>query len=406
MDDESEDIRNEMWLKWAERHGARSRRRFSYKIRRIRQNDPSLTFLSLGVSDEESIPPLLNALEKSKYLVQLDVCCLTLTVGRGLGMMLMQNSSLRHLALHYCNIPSVEAVRIFQSLTVNSTLRILDLSYCSRFFLDDTVSSALSQSLPNMKGLALLKLRCTDLSPLAVEGIFHSLQKNEVLESIDLSENLGVESYIGSSLIKSLPRTMNLQIINVEMTGLSSFFDQRPDLMQTFADGMRVNQKIWKIDGLVLHCVEHYSNKKERESQRQCLKSLDEIEFYKKKNSLMSGRWLTLDQQALWPFVLTRVADNGRFCHDSTFYLIREKCDLLFSSCPVKQSKSKTRPRKKEVGRRRPRQKMKRVPRVKAKPSVPSFSGFHCRIHGGMRLLPIGCCVFENIKPFHSRSCS
>jgi Ran GTPase-activating protein (RanGAP) involved in mRNA processing and transport len=301
---------DEVLAKLQERRDARYRRRFSYKIRRIRVNDPSLTYICVRTDDV--VLPLFQAMKKNTTVVQLEIFCLTLNPVGALGKNLMSNSTLQMLKLNFCSLPSLGAAALFRSFAVNKALRCVDLSR-SHIFHGDHAVTALCQSLPEMTGLESLNLCCTGLSGFAVQGIFQGLQRNSVLQFLDLSDNPDIGSHIATSLIEGLPRLLGLQILSVQMTGLSAHLDQRPDLMKALAKGMTVNSKLWKIDDIVLHRVDYYETPAEKAKQRQCLQYLKEIELHKMRNGVLNGKWLTMDQRSLWPFILTRVASSKTF---------------------------------------------------------------------------------------------
>jgi hypothetical protein len=328
-----------------------------------------------------------------------------------LGKNLMSSSTLQMLKLNFCSLPSLGAAALFRSFAVNKALRCVDLSH-SHIFHGDHAVTALCQSLPEMTGLESLNLCCTGLSGFAVQGIFQGLQRNSVLQFLDLSDNPDIGSHIATSLIEGLPRMLGLQILNVQMTGLSAHLDQRPDLMKALAKGMTVNSKLWKIDDIILHRVDYYETPPEQAKQGQCLRYLKEIELHKMRNGVLNGKWLTMDQISLWPFVLTRVASSTTFRHDLTLFLLKEKCDLL----SLRQNSSQTTKRKvlvpsirpkAVVGRKSPLPRKVRKSSSKcAKSNLSGCSacpGFHCKIHGGMRLLPTRCCTFERIQPLASQ---
>ena len=390
---------------------ARRRRKFSYKIRRIRNNDPSLTFLVENfrcvIDEQEVIPPLLKAMTTNTRVENLNLFSVPIRGIAGFSKMLLANSSLQSLALRDCDLSSLGTTAIFRSLTSNNTLTVLDLSRNSRMFRGNTVVSAIRQSLPIMTGLKSLNLSNTGLAPAAIEAIFYGLQRNTSIQVLDLADNLGIEQALIDSLIESLPQMNGLEILNIQLTNASSSLDQQPEKMVEFSKAMEGNTKLWKLDSIVLHTVDHYSTSKEKEKQRQCFQRLKEIDFYKVRNGLLRSGWLLLKRPSLWPFLLSKLGseqnDAAKFHSDVVFFLLREKCDLLFlhrnkNEDTATATATARSPRKKKSGS--PRQKQRLRTAIASSPNdMVQNPGFYCRLHGGVHLVPNECCPMETLKP-------
>ena len=390
---------------------ARRRRKFSYKIRRIRNNDPSLTFLVENfrcvIDEQEVIPPLLKAMTTNTRVENLNLFSVPIRGIAGFSKMLLANSSLQSLALRDCDLSSLGTTAIFRSLTSNNTLTVLDLSRNSRMFRGNTVVSAIRQSLPIMTGLKSLNLSNTGLAPAAIEAIFYGLQRNTSIQVLDLADNLGIEQALIDSLIESLPQMNGLEILNIQLTNASSSLDQQPEKMAEFSKAMEGNTKLWKLDSIVLHTVDHYSTSKEKEKQRQCFQRLKEIDFYKVRNGLLRSGWLLLKRPSLWPFLLSKLGsernDAAKFHSDVVFFLLREKCDLLFlhrnkNEDTATATATARSPRKKKSGS--PRQKQRLRTAIASSPNdMVQNPGFYCRLHGGVHLVPNECCPMETLKP-------
>jgi hypothetical protein len=404
---------NEIWEKGWDRRVARRRRKFSYKIRRIRDNDPHLTFLLENfrcvVDGQEVIPPLLKAMTTNTRVENLNLFSVPIQGIAGFSKMLLSNSSLQSLALRDCDFSWLGTTAIFRSLTSNNTLTVLDLSRNSKMFRGDNtiVVSAIRQSLPLMTGLKSLNLSNTGLTPAAVEAIFYGLQRNTSIQVLDLSDNLGIQQALADSLIKSLPQMNGLEILNAQLTNASSCLDQQPEKMAEFSKAMEVNTKLWKLDSIVLHTVDYYSTSKEKQKQIQCFQRLKEIDFYKVRNGLLRSGWLTLNRPSLWPLVLAKVGssqrnDAAKFHRDIVFFLLREKCDLLFLHRNKNEDTITASAMARKPGKKRPESTRRKRPRTAISSSPEDMvqnPGFYCRLHGGVHLVPNECCPLETLRP-------
>jgi hypothetical protein len=154
-----------------------------------------------------------------------------------------------------------------------------------------------------MSALKSLNSFSTNISPLGIQAIFEGFQRNLSLQYLDLLENAGIGSQLATSLVESLPQMMSLHILNVEMVGFRSSLmnakiSRRPlqrECLSTPSSGRL----------MVLSCTKlafFLQTKREGEVQRQCLRYLKAIGFYKFRNSIISGKCLMMDQLALWPF--------------------------------------------------------------------------------------------------------
>lgn len=403
---------DEIASKMTERHVARYCRRLSYKIRKIRENDPSVT--SIQVAIEDVLPSLMKAMEQNMYLYRLEISCTSLSIGGVVARMLQANSTLRILKIRACHIPSFSATTIFRSLKENSTLEELDLSLSWGIFesypsvlasrdASRTLADVIMQSTTKLK---TLNLRKTGIRPDQVQKLFQAISRNRSLETLDVSENIEIGTALSTSLVQYLPR-MKLQIINAELTGISECLDQQEPLMAGLARAMKANTSVWKLSGIVLHQVEHYSSEDQRETQRQCIRRFKEIELFQTRNGIIEGKWLLMENMACWPDLLSCVTRGDTcFRNDLVYFLLQQKCEWVGhspQSClqeemtkgggkpPIDIVKLKRTSGElslsEPLSRKKPRGAHERVP--------PGISGYHCPVHSSCGILPRSCCSFE-----------
>jgi hypothetical protein len=405
----------EEWMKQLARAAARRRRKLSYVVRRIGKNDPTLTDLFENFQCEppgaDDVQSLLLALERNTRVTNLTIANCS-DPAPGCARMLSHNMSLKHLTLLDSQITWMGGIPLFRSLTFNSTLESLNLSNNKLLFRGggNLFADAVATSLAQMTGLKVLNLSNTGLTGQAIQSIFWGLERNGSLKSLDVSQNSGVAQEIVDSLIQSLPRMKSLERLDVQMTNISACLDQNPDVMAKMVDSFQKNARLWKLDNIVLHRIEHYATCKEQDKQRRCFELLNQLRYIKRRNGLLAGQLLRMDQRALWPRILAHIGVLQRgddFRLDMMFFLFREKLDLLLPQPSVDAQRpsemgeptSKTkllsaRHEKSTRARKRQRHCCRHQLNENYNP------GFRCQIHGGVRLVPVECCTFEQMQPF------
>ena len=338
---------HDLWIKQVERAAARKRRQFGGKVRRVLQNDPTMVEISenfqCALTAGDILPPLFRALMKNSHLVTLELhsCPLEYMTG-GFAHVLCHNSTLQSLTLRDCHIQSMGAAALFKALTINKTLKRLNLSNNTRLFqlpnhqhqhhhhhhhhpttlvgsqgeTRDPPSHCCPatlalQKLEHFQGLRRMNLSNTGLSPDAIRCILKGLERNDTLQSLDVSQNSAIAPTLVDALCDSLPHMKGLEILNVQHTHLSACFDQQPVRMRQFIQAMERNTKLWKFDSIVLHHVSYYNHPKQQQIQQQCWDEIRSFEYYKVRNGFLAGGWLTMDQQSLWPFVLSKLGGGG-----------------------------------------------------------------------------------------------
>jgi hypothetical protein len=397
------------------RREARRGRQFSYEINKIRQNDPSI--LAVQITMEEYLPSLVKAMEQNTLVVDMEIACLDLGIGGMVGNMLRKrNSTLKKFKIISCHVPDYSATAIFRSLSeTRSTLQELDLSLSwGMFERHDTLDlngpmEALSHLLACSSSLCSLTLRRTEIDSDQVATLFGSISCSKSLETLDLSENSGIGPAVVDSLIQYLPR-LHLQVLNVELTGISECLDQQDELMDDLCTSMEKNTSLWKLTGIILHQVDHYPSEEERDKQRKCVQFFQRLEYFKTRNAILSDNWLRMDSLHLWPLLLADAAKtSNQFCNDMLFFLLREKCSWLrtrnsIRSCEAtpKQSNGPSTTEAATAAQRKRSSNWILQPPPSKKPNGHFLKedpfiilGYSCLVHATRGILPQGCCSFE-----------
>lgn len=420
-----QDEDNEIAERIADRRTARYCRQLSYQVTKIRQNDPSIVAIQVGI--EDILPSLMKAMERNMYIAELEITCIDLCIGGVVGKMLQTNSSLRRLKILSCHVPTFSATTIFRSLPCNSTLEELDLSLSWGMFEGngkEEVTKAISDYFLGSTSLVTLNLRRTKIQSDQILTLFQSIATNKSIEMLDLSENGGIGEAVATSLITYLPQ-LRFQILNVELTGISEYLDQKEDVMRKLGDAMESNTYLWKIVGIVLHQVDHYTSDDKRNTQRECLRSLHRVEFYKTRNAVIVDNWLRMDNVFAWQSLLMDVMQSAnQFRNDLIFFLLREKCSWLGKSTSftskrhkkpmrggthncleIESSNETTRSHSRRLkrgrgdslswGYRATKQPCPRVKQDHRDISPLIISGYYCLVHAMRCTLPQGCCSFE-----------
>ena len=423
MQQEDEDMTTRMDA----RREARRGRLFSYEIKKIRQNDPSVRAVQITI--DEYLPSLMKAMEQNSHVVDLEIACLDLGIGGIVGKMLRGNSTLKKFKIISCHLPDFSATTIFRSLSQQtSTLQELDLSLSWGMFERNEPSdpngsiAALSQLLAASSSLRSLILRRTAIRSDQVLTLFQSISCSKSLETLDLSENSGIGQAVVGSLIRHLPR-LRLQVLNVELTGISECLDQQDQLMHDFCTSMERNTTLWKLTGIILHQVDHYPTDEERVKQRKCEEQFQRLEFFKTRNAILGDNWLRMDNLQVWPLLLADAAKtSNHFCNDMLFFLLRENCswlrtrDAISSSCGDCHKRRKgteqitnadtklTVPFAPTQRKRSSQGILQQSPSKKPHSHLSTIdatafpfiiSGYSCLVHATHGILPQGCCSFE-----------
>ena len=407
--------------KLIERSLARRHRQFCYVVRRIRENDPTITSLTVNLrcgyelSSGIALPPLFRALtqERNTSVTNLSIFnCDSGGSGRdggvspssgssvepfegsspimGVGRMLLTNSKLQHVTLRDCNLLWIHVIPIFKSLIKNKFSALESLNLCNNKQLFShrrqhqgeefspttarsssplcLVSKVLGQCLTQNKTLKAINFSNTGLSSDTINEIFRGLERNTTLESLNISHNDHIAIDIVNALIRSLPKLRGLQQLDVQYTKVSQCFDQDPKFMERFVASYRQNYRLWKLDTITLHSIEHYKNDSSKnseiqlEKQRLCFRYLQEFNCLKCRNGLLAGGLVTIDDynnlnnrqqhrhpefpRSLWSHILAQIVSsqkmskdgcgvdrcnmNHRYCHDMIYFLLREKSDIFF----------------------------------------------------------------------------
>ena len=140
-------------------------------------------------------------------------------VGCAIERMLTVNKTLKVLNLSGCELDTAVTSSIFRSLQHNTILEKLDLSENSQIAEGDSeaVGCAIERMLTVNKTLKRLNLSGCELHTAVATSIFRSLQHNTSLEELDLSENhqLGKSEGVGSEIERMLKVNRKLKILNL-----------------------------------------------------------------------------------------------------------------------------------------------------------------------------------------------
>ena len=140
-------------------------------------------------------------------------------VGCAIKEMLSVNTMLKVLNLSYCRLNTELVTHILKSLEYNTTLEELDLSGNSQLEEgnSEAVGCAVERMLKVNRTLKVLNLNGCRLGTAIATSIFRSLERNTSLEELDLSENnqLGDSEAVGCAIERMLNMNRKLKVLNL-----------------------------------------------------------------------------------------------------------------------------------------------------------------------------------------------
>lgn len=157
-------------------------------IRRIKQNDPTLTFLNLNYQNlgDDVIRALAGALNENSHLLILflDGNDISDKGARVLGKALARHPSLQQLFLSYNTIGDEGAAHLARALTTNNHLQVLKLAN-NRI----RKGTSLGEALQYNHSLSSLVLDGNELGDMGARELIGALRRNKSLKSLDLRNN-------------------------------------------------------------------------------------------------------------------------------------------------------------------------------------------------------------------------
>jgi len=195
-----------------------------------------LSSLSLNLKDEKSQRLIANVMRENKFLKNLTISFISDQGAILIAEALKENSTLEKLALEYGrikndgfkaisnlftvnntitsidiykNYDSINTDSLAESLTLNTTLLSLNLSFCK---IDNSSIIALAKALLKNSTLKNINLEYNDISPHGILAFFETLKVNFTLENVNLfSNHFHFNEEIDREAIKTMKQNFSVQ---------------------------------------------------------------------------------------------------------------------------------------------------------------------------------------------------
>lgn len=330
------DVREEE--EYLESEKERCRQELHRLVHRIKTKDPSLTEISLDFPlERDGLVRLVDALCCSNDYLNVDrlqICRWGLgDVGiQELNRVLINNSSIRQLALPSCGITCIGVEALLRSLANSDTTKLvkLDLSRNNLRHGGSHIEDIFRQFLPKVSCLQELHLAATGLNAASVRSLLAGLESNQIIHTLDISNNFDSLETLLESIMVHLPRLGLKRLVLAKGANSSTCIDySNPGILERMLPYMKENTCMQFLGPISILPLDRQSRMATQDLHRQCLGVLDLIQFYLERNRFQSlVRDLVHHPLSLLPTALERT--NYTSHRSSTmFYLLRETATFV-----------------------------------------------------------------------------
>jgi hypothetical protein len=305
---------------------------------RIVTNDSTLKEISLDFPlEREELARLADAICYPSHIVRLRICYWGLGDAgvQELERVLINGSSIHQLALPCCGITSVGVEALLRSMINNNTTGLvkLDLSRNSLRLGRGSLKKTFLELLPKVSCLKELDLAATGLDAASVRSLLVGLETNKMIHTLDISSNFDSLETLLDCIMGHLPRLQYLERLILARGASSStcIHYSNPEILERLVPYMKENTCMQFLGPLSILPLDRQSCMETQDLHRQCVQSLDTIQFYLERNQFQSlVRGLIHHPLSLLPTALAR-ANATRSSSSTLYYLLLETASCLMA---------------------------------------------------------------------------
>eukprot|EP00980_Cylindrotheca_fusiformis_P007146 scaffold1501_cov130-Cylindrotheca_fusiformis.AAC.15 len=271
-------------------------------VRRVEANDPSLTTQHFDFTmSAEQFHTVLAFLPHANFLKKLDFTHWGLLLHAEDDVLVMlftqllshKNSQLESLGLRSCGITGTGIHRIWEFLTANRTIQTLNLSrnMLGGIYHKQNLNYSFRTMTSKITSLKELNLSATGLKFDSLISLMDGLQQNTTLQTLDISNNFDSLESLLEHLLPYLPNMKGLRrLILTKGASSSTCIDSQVEdsllLLQRVVHAMEQNSSFCMFGPLFILPIDRHANTATRSVYHDCMKSLERIQFYLKRNQL------------------------------------------------------------------------------------------------------------------------